>query len=142
MARKRGHGEGSVFKNANGTWRGQIMDGYDSDGKTIRVSFSGRTKSEVLTKIQEYKKQKEEHIIRAVELTVAQWAETWYAGYKTQVQPSTYSGYQHTLNRIKEGMGKLKVQDVITLDINKFLDSLAAKDYSSSMIRKCRAMLI
>lgn len=142
MARKRFNGEGSVYKRANGTWRGQLMDGYDSNGKPIRVNFCGRTKSDVLAQIRSYQAKREEHIVHAKELTLSQWAEQWYESYKSQVQHSTYAGYRYTLKLIQEGLGNMKVQELLPMDINKFLDSLAERDYSMSMIRKCRAMLI
>lgn len=43
MARKRSHGEGSVWKLKNGMWRGQLMDGYTDGGKKNIISFSGET---------------------------------------------------------------------------------------------------
>lgn len=46
MAKKRSSGEGHVKKLKNGSWRGQIMDGYRDDGKRNIVSFSGATKGE------------------------------------------------------------------------------------------------
>ena len=40
MAKKRTSGEGYVKKQKNGSWRGQIMDGYRDDGKRNIVNFS------------------------------------------------------------------------------------------------------
>lgn len=54
MAKKRSSGEGYVKKLKNGSWRGQIMDGYHDDGKRNIVSFSGATKGEVLDQIRNY----------------------------------------------------------------------------------------
>lgn len=45
MAKKKGSGQGSIFKTANGKWRGQIL----IDGK--RRSFTAKTKSEVAEKM-------------------------------------------------------------------------------------------
>lgn len=33
MANKRSRGKSGVWKRKNGTWRGQIMDGYADNGK-------------------------------------------------------------------------------------------------------------
>ena len=38
-------------------------------------------------------------------INLKDWGETWYADYKTQVQPSTYSGYRYTLNLIEAHLG-------------------------------------
>lgn len=142
MARKRSNGEGSVTRRSNGTWRGQLMVGYKEDGSKKRVSFSGKTKAEVLDKIREYKNQMDLKIKEDKTLTFGAWADTWYKSYKNQVQPSTYSGYQYTLKLLKSGLGNKILQDIILMDVNDFLDSLEKQEYSMSQIRKCKAMLI
>lgn len=70
------------------------------------------------------------------------WADTWYGDYKSEVQPSTYSGYQYTLKALKKGFGEQPLAEILPIHINRFLDKLSADGYSLSMIRKCRAMLI
>lgn len=142
MAGKRSNGEGCITKRSNGTWRGQLMVGYKEDGSINRVSFSGKTKSEVLDKIREYKNQMDSKITDAKTLTFSSWADTWYKSYQSQVQPSTYCGYQYTLKLIKAGLGDKKLQSILLMDINAYLDSLAFQNYSMSQIRKCKAMLI
>ena len=62
MAKKRSKGEGSVKKLKNGQWRGQIMDGYNDEGKRNIVSFSASSKAEVLQMIRQYWIEKEEHL--------------------------------------------------------------------------------
>ena len=55
MAKKRSDGEGNIRERENGSWRGEIMDGYTPDGKRNIVRFSGETKGEVRDKIREYR---------------------------------------------------------------------------------------
>lgn len=142
MAGKRSNGEGSVTKRSNGTWRAQLMVGYKEDGSAKRVSFSGKTKSEVLEKLREYRNQMDSKITDAKTLTFSSWADTWYKSYRSQVQPSTYCGYQYTLKLIKAGLGDKILQNIRLMDVNAYLDTLACKKYSLSQIRKCKAMLI
>ena len=142
MAKKRSHGEGSVWKLKNGTWRGQIMDGYTDEGKKNIVSFSGETRGEVLEKLRDYQNKKDAHVHVDKKLTLGNWADLWYRDYQSQVQASTYSGYQYTLKIIKERMGTQTLCDILPIDINRFMDSLVEIDYSLSQIRKCRTMLI
>lgn len=142
MRKKRSHGEGSVWKLRNGTWRGQIMDGYTSDGKKRIVSFTGETKSEVLDQIRDHRNNAEAHVHLDKTVLLSGWAELWYADYASQVQASTYSSYRYTLNIIEKHLGSKAVCDILPMDINRFQDDLAAKGYSLSQIRKCRTMLI
>lgn len=142
MSRKRSHGEGSVRKRKNGTWRGQLMDGYYDDGKRRIVCFSGSTKGEVLDKMREYRDQAAQHVRPNREMTVADWGEQWYREYELQVQPSTYAGYRYTLDIIKSRMGSMKLCDVLPLNVMRVQNALAAEGRSLSQIRKVRTMII
>ena len=142
MAKKRSHGEGSIWKLKNGTWRGQIMDGYTDAGKKNIISFSGETRGEVLEKLRDYQNKRDAHVHVDKKLTLSNWADFWYRDYQSQVQASTYSSYQYTLKIIKERMGTQTLCDILPIDINRFMDSLVESGYSLSQIRKCRTMLI
>lgn len=142
MAKKRSNEEGSVRRMKSGRWRGEIMDGYTPEGKKNIVSFSASTKGEVLEKIRAYRGLQERQIHLSKTLTLAQWADSWYADYRSQVQPSTYSSYRYTLNIIKGQLGGKKLCDVLPMHINQMMDQLVDKGYSLSQISKCRAMLI
>jgi len=142
VAKKRSSGEGCVRKLPSGRWRGELMDGYTPEGKKCMVYFNGDKKSDVLEQIRDYLKLREANVKVNQSLTLEEWADTWYADYKTQVQPSTYSGYKYTLNVIKNLLGKYKLKDLLPVDVNSFLDTLYDMHYSQSMIKKCKAMLI
>lgn len=143
MAKKRSNGEGSVKRQKNGSWRGQIMDGYRDDGKRNLISFSGATKSEVLDKIRDYWAKREVETVEPHStMSFEEWANVWYADYKTQVQASTYDSYQYTLKILKDHFGSKPIRDIKALDINRFIDGLSRKGMSRSYITKCRSMLI
>ena len=141
MSGKRAHGEGHVEKMKNGKWRGQLMDGYTPEGKRKIVSFKGENKKEVLSKMQDYREQADNHIHLDSGILLSEWADRWYQGYADQVQPSTYSNYKYTLNIIKTFLGSRPLIDILPLDIENFSRAISRK-YSSSQITKCRAMLI
>lgn len=142
MGRKRSSGEGNIRKRENGTWRGEIMDGYTPDGKKNIVRFKGKTKGEVLDKIREYWNGRAAGISIQKDLTLDEWAEIWYKDYQSQVQPSTYAGYKYTLKIIKDHLGKKKVHEVLPMHINNMMDWLVTQNYSLSAVTKCRSMLI
>lgn len=143
MAKKRSSGEGYVKKIKNGSWRGQIMDGYHDDGKRNIVNFSGETKSEVLEQIRNYWSDKESQELQPhSDMNFSEWAEVWYADYQSQVQASTYENYKYTLHILKEHFGSKSMREIKALDINRFIDGLFRKGLSRSYITKCRSMLI
>jgi integrase len=60
MAKKRGHGEGSISQRKDGRWMGQITSGVDPvTGKQKRQTFYGKTRKEVADKVREALNQKE-----------------------------------------------------------------------------------
>ena len=70
------------------------------------------------------------------------WALLWYEDHKTEVQPSTYSNYQYTLNTLINHFEDQPLDGIRQIDINRFLDGLASEGFSQSKISKCKAMLI
>ena len=144
MGKKRSNGEGSITKLKSGTWRGQLMDGYTSEGKRHVISFTAPTKGEVQQKIRNFltKKENGEVLSATKEKSFSQWADLWYENHKTQVQPSTYSGYQFTLKLLKEHFGEKPIDSIKATDINAFLNKLNEEGCSPSKISKCKAMLI
>lgn len=138
---KRSPGEGNIRQLPSGNWCGQIMDGYTPEGKKKILSFTASKKSAVITMIQEYRASKEKVRELQKDLTLKAWSEQWYKDYADQVQPSTYSNYQYTLNIIQAHFGSKKLNDIFPIDVERFLRKLK-EVYSDSQVSKCRAMLI
>lgn len=143
MANKRSNGNGSIHKLSNGIWRGQIMDGYQDNGKRNMVSFSARTKSEVQQKIRDYWLQKELSGVAYDRKTpFDKWADTWLQDYKSEVEASTFCGYSYTVRILKGYYKDTPISDIRALDVNHFIDYMRRKEMSKSYMTKCRAMLI
>ena len=150
MSGKRGKGEGYLKRLKNGTWIGQLMDGYTDEGKRNIVNFSARTKAEVLEQMHAYKQQVEEekknkanpNADKPKTILFADFADEWYESYRTQVEASTYSNYVYTLKVLKGYFAAKHIGDIKTMEINRFMNWLEEKGYSFSKISKCRAMLI
>jgi len=47
MGRRRGSGEGSIYRTRDGRWRGEISLGYKPDGRPRRKILYGRTRYDV-----------------------------------------------------------------------------------------------
>lgn len=111
MTKRRGNGEGSVYKRKDGIWVAQATVGVDpATGKTKRKSFYGKTRKEAVDKMQK--------VLQAVNsggyvepstVTLGEWMDRWLTEYKKPVlAPSTYESY-HTLTRvhIKPALGSV-----------------------------------
>lgn len=143
MATRRSNREGSITKLPSGSWRVIIMDGYTKDGKRNMVSFTAPTRTAAVQKMRKYQYERETGLIAAhsKDNQFSTWADSWYEDHKTQVQPSTYSGYLYTLNLLKDAFGDSFIDQIRPIDINQYLDQLYYDGSSHSKISKCRAML-
>ena len=75
-------------------------------------------------------------------VTLGDWGDIWYADYRSQVQPSTYYGYQFILQIIKKWLGNALVADALPIHINLFMSELMKIRYEMSQIQKNRTLLI
>jgi hypothetical protein len=74
---KRGNGEGSIFKRANGRWYSALT--YRDDfGQVKRREVSGRTQAEVRAKLREIRDRVEAGApVKDASITMAAWLEDW-----------------------------------------------------------------
>ena len=74
---KRGNGEGSIFKRANGRWYSALT--YRDDfGEVRRREVSGRTQAEVRAKLRELRERVEAGApVKDASITMAAWLEDW-----------------------------------------------------------------
>lgn len=125
---KRGQGEGTISKRADGTWWARITVGKTADGKQKRKAFYGKTRKEVQEKLTAALNELNNNTyIEPSKMTVAQWMEIWRHDYKQQsVKPTTFYNYQK----------KIKFQ------INPYLGGYKLKELRSDMIQKSLNQLI
>jgi len=111
MAKRRGNGEGSIYKRQDGSWIGQVSTGYDpSTGKLKRKSFYGKTRKEVVDKMaQPMQDVRNGTYVEPSITTLGEWMNTWLTAYKKgQLRPGTYENYEVLVNtHINPGLGKI-----------------------------------
>lgn len=119
----KGNGEGTVFQRPNKTWVGQISFIDPADGKRKRKSYCGKTKGDVLAKLQDAQQLKTTgRLTETSKLTLSEWMDTWLKDYKKDsLKISTYDSYKRLIKtHIKTGLGGLKLVKLTTNDIQKF----------------------
>lgn len=79
QAKRRSNGQGTIYQQANGSWRGQCKTGYTSEGKPRRISVTGKTRTEVSRKIAAIVASTAdgEHLVRHEDLTLGAYAGFW-----------------------------------------------------------------
>jgi integrase len=99
-ARKRGHGEGSIYQRPDGRWVGTIRLGYKPDGRPDRPKVYGRTRGEVQKGLRELRRRQEEglRVDPALERqTLATFLEQWLEVTAATVRPRTLERYQEVV---------------------------------------------
>ena len=131
MAKRRANGEGNLRKRKDGRWEGRYTAGHDPEtGKAIYRNVLGRTQAEARAKLKAAIEEAK-HIdpVKSKKYTVGKWMDEWFENYaKVKVRPSshqTYRGYSD--NHIKPNIGKLPLEKLSSLDLQKLYKKLLTK---------------
>ncbi|HFD2031396.1 TPA: tyrosine-type recombinase/integrase [Clostridium perfringens] len=113
---KKANGEGSIHRRENGTWRGLITIGYNENVSLKRKSFSGKTKLEVVKKIEEFRTLNNKGLIPSDDkITLSNWFYNWLFNYRIHdLKPSSFERYEGLYrNYIQYStLGKIKLVDL------------------------------
>lgn len=129
MAKKRANGEGSICKDKNtNRWRASLTIGRDDKGKLLRKQFYGKTKTEVLSKMDEYKAKSSLGLLTIDEkITLQAWISTWLSDYKIHdSRPSTLERYWGIYNNYIKNteLGVIKLKDLKAAHIQSYYNNL------------------
>ena len=142
MPGKRSNGEGALRKRSNGLWECMIMTGFQPNGKRKYKSFYARTRTEVLQKVKDYQAAVEAGLdMSKKDPTFAEWAQSWYDGYKGHVSPTTYESYRYTLRTLNNTFGSKRLRSIRAADVESFLRELTKDGTHQSQASKCRGMM-
>ena len=146
-------GSGSIRKKTvtrNGKkytyWEGRFTTGYDpGTGKQIQRSVTGKNQSEVRKKMASATVEVDEGtFISPSKITLGEWLDTWLTDYTGMVKPRTLENYTMWINnRIKPGLGAVKLQALSSPDIQHFYNDLqkGKKPLSAKSIKNLHGVL-
>lgn len=123
---KNGNNEGSIYRDKQGHWRGQVRI-PTADGKMKRKYFYGKSRKEVAEKVNELLRQiKTDTYIEPCKVTLYDWLCTWYDSYCNDIRMTTKVNYQTYIHRhIKDKIGGYKLCELTTLIIQNFYNDKA-----------------
>lgn len=134
MAKKRtkANGEGTVyFDKSKKRWKSIISVGYDpATGKVKRKSFSGKTKVEALSKMEDYKRELNDRpmLIEHEDTTVREWIITYLEVYRranNKIRANTLYTYEsYAENHIYPQIGDIKLNMLTTTHIQRLYNHL------------------
>lgn len=120
---KRGNGEGSITKRANGLWMGRITVGRDSEtGKLQSKALYGKTRKEVSDKMTEALAKV--NTGTSSKQTTGEYLDDWLRTIKNSVKPTTWEGYETQVRvHIKPAIGYVKLQQLLTKHIQNLINA-------------------
>jgi integrase len=111
--KRRGSGEGTIFKRKDGRWAGSVTVGYDQAGRRRRHTVYGAKRSEVHEKLVELQNESRSGIVAEPgRVSVAQFLERWlHDSARTRLRPSTLRLYTGLVrNHINPRIGGVQLR--------------------------------
>ena len=128
MAKRRANGEGNLRKRKDGRWEGRYTAGHDPEtGKAIYKNVLGWTQAQTKAKLKAaIEEAKSLDVTRVGKYTVGTWMDEWFENYaKVKVRPSSHQTYRGYIdNHIKPNIGKLPLEKLTSLELQKFYKKL------------------
>lgn len=131
-SRKRGNGEGSIYRRKDGRWAAAVTVGYTADGSQRRKTVYAETRIEVAKKLDETKRAVEEGRPIFIERqTVAQFLDRWMSDVVSQsVRTTTAGNYGHLIRLyISPALGHIQLARLEPQHVQKFMRDLLEQGF-------------
>lgn len=142
--RRRGNGEGSIYKRLDGRWASSITTGFDTRGMQTRRYFYAATRADVARKLDEAKKKLAEGRPLAPERqTAGQFLGRWLEDVvRPSVSPKTYRTYSDLIKKhLEPGLGRIDLQKLNAQQVQHFLNVKSESGLSPATVKHCRDCL-
>lgn len=129
MAKRRGNGEGCIYKTKGGYWEARIMIGYNERKKPKYKTFSAKTRKAAAKKLADYIANKNTSRPEAINKeTVGEWLNRWLDRYVAlNVKTSTRVSYESIVkNQLIPNIGQIKLTKLSKADIEDMYMALLA----------------
>ena len=142
MTTRRGRGEGSITRRADGRWMARVDLGWQ-DGKRRRKTLYGRTKREVQDRLRETLHRTEKGLPPIPEQeTVGAFLRRWLEIIRGKVRPRTHKSYEQVVRiHLEPGIGRVRLAKLTPLDVSAWFESRHAAGVGGRTIHYARAVL-
>ncbi len=150
-SKKRGDGEGSIFKRADGRWSAEVSLPWTNEGRQRKTVY-GKTRAEVVAKLDNLRSAvRDGKPITKDKETVRTLMESFLAHKKGSIRETTYRLYEQMVrNHIVPSLGGYKVSQLDARRVQCFLNNCqsakldkngAPKELSAQTLHHIRAIL-
>jgi integrase len=140
---RRGHGEGSIYRRADGLWCASVEFGRDTTGRRRRKIVKARTKAEVLRRMAEVRKAQTSGLpLPEGRVTVGALLERWLETVKVNRSHATWSGYEQRVRlHLRPALGSRLLAKLGPADVQRLLDDMRTAGYGGRNIQHTHATL-
>lgn len=145
MGARRGNGEGSLFRRADGRWVGMVALGHGPDGRRRRVKVTGRTRAEARAKVADTLRKVQDGLpVGDQRTTLEEFLSDWLThGLPSAARSSnTRDNYRWAVDKhIVPALGASRLRDLTADDVDALLDGMAVAGLSRSSMARVHGTL-
>lgn len=140
MAKRRGTGEGSVFRDQRGRWVATVEAGWTEEGTRRRLRAVRRTKAEALVALDGLRRRAARGV-PADDATLSEYLEWWLTTVKRNLEPSSKRAYATRARWATAHIGTVKLSRLSADDVEHLLAELEHQGLSPWSRSKVRSLL-
>lgn len=142
MAKRRAHGEGSLYqRKSDGRWVGTLTVGYDDEGKQRRLVVYGATQRKAREKLDKLREQYNSGTLSETRQSVAQYLHHWLEAKSRTVRPRTLELYADLIRlHIRPRIGHVRLDRLKPLQVQQMVNAIH-DDVGASTANKARRVL-
>jgi integrase len=135
---RRSAGEGAIYETADGRLRGSVLVDFP-DGRQKRVYVSGRTRADVVRKLDA--KRKESAAGAVTGETLGEYLSRWIVACKPRLRPATHTEYARHVAQYWAALARTPLTRLRPLDVEQRLGQLLERGLSPQTVRHARSTL-
>ncbi len=144
MAKRRGNGEGSIYRRKDGTWCALLTVGYDANGRRKRRYLYARSKAEVLEKLDELRGDvRKGTVTEPNRINVREYAEHWLDNVaRSRVRVTTLSTYRTLVKKhIVPHLGGVQLRGLTPIHLQAWHTNLTENAVSAHQREAAHVLL-
>ncbi|MBQ7736994.1 MAG: tyrosine-type recombinase/integrase [Oscillospiraceae bacterium] len=126
-----------MVKRKDGRWQEQIS--YTERGRVKQKYFYGSTKTEVLRKIAEWKRDEETR--REKGTAFSDVADEWWEQAEEDISPNTARPYKAALNRVREHFGQQAIESITPAEVAQFVRKAVKQNNMADKTARTQLMI-
>jgi len=134
--RRRSYGSGSVYRTADGRWRGATTIADPATGKRTRRTVSGDTAADTRRRLESLRATTPSTTMRT-----AAWLAAWLPTTRLRVAPSTFRGYESVVRAIGARIGDVPLGGLTPSDVERMTAAMVTSGLTARTAGMARKVL-